>query len=88
MSNKPYFCPKLIIYLMTSSLHQVNLPLQFNQVMDLVKQLGAEERQQLLLFLLGREPDSNDMTLTHFASEKVLSKDWLAEMEDQAWRNL
>jgi hypothetical protein len=29
-----------------------------------------------------------DKPLTHFASEKVLAKDWLASEEDIAWQNL
>jgi hypothetical protein len=29
-----------------------------------------------------------DKTLTHFASEKVLAKDWLTPEEDLAWQDL
>ena len=29
-----------------------------------------------------------DMPLTHFASEKVLAKDWLTPEEDLAWQDL
>jgi len=29
-----------------------------------------------------------DKALTHFASEKVLAKDWLTPEEDIAWQNL
>ena len=29
-----------------------------------------------------------DKTFTHFASEKVLAKDWLTPEEDLAWRDL
>ena len=29
-----------------------------------------------------------DRPLTHFASEKVLAKDWLNDEEDQAWQHL
>ena len=32
--------------------------------------------------------DEADKTLTHFASEKVLAKDWLTPEEDLAWYNL
>ena len=31
---------------------------------------------------------SSDITLTHFASEKSLSKDWLTLEEDKAWKDL
>lgn len=30
----------------------------------------------------------NDNILTHFASEKVLAKDWLSPEEDKAWQYL
>jgi hypothetical protein len=30
----------------------------------------------------------NDKIMTHFASEKALSKDWLSPEEDEAWKNL
>ncbi|MBL7797219.1 MAG: hypothetical protein JNJ90_12050 [Saprospiraceae bacterium] len=73
---------------MTTSLRQVYLPLQFNQILEIVKQLGADERRRLLLFLLGQLPDKNDLTLTHLASEEVLAKDWLTETEDEAWQHL
>jgi hypothetical protein len=29
-----------------------------------------------------------DQILTHYASQKTLEKDWLAEEEDEAWQNL
>ncbi len=32
--------------------------------------------------------DWTDQTLTHFATEKTLSKDWLTSEEDLAWQNL
>jgi hypothetical protein len=75
---------------MTAQLPPVYLPLQFNQILDIVKQLGAKERQQLLLFLLGRQPFEQDdaVLLTHFATESVLAKDWLTETEDTAWQSL
>jgi hypothetical protein len=76
---------------MTASLdtpHQVSISLQFNQVLEIVKQLGVEERRKLLLYLLGNQSDKNDLILTHFASEQVLATDWLTETEDEAWQNL
>ena len=30
----------------------------------------------------------NDTIKTHFASQQVLSKDWLTPEEDEAWQNL
>ena len=29
-----------------------------------------------------------DKTLTHFASQNTLAKDWLTPQEDSAWKNL
>lgn len=31
---------------------------------------------------------SEEITLTHFASEAVLAKDWLSAEEDEAWKSL
>lgn len=73
---------------MASSIQPVNLPLQFKQVLEIVQQLGASERRNLLLFLLGRQPEKEDLTITHFASEYTLGKDWLTETEDEAWQDL
>jgi len=30
----------------------------------------------------------DDPTLTHYASQNSLSKDWLTDEEDEAWQNL
>jgi hypothetical protein len=73
---------------MPSSIQPVYLPLQFNQVLEIVQQLGAPERRNLLLFLLGHQSEKDDLTITHLASEHVLEKDWLTETEDEAWQNL
>lgn len=29
-----------------------------------------------------------EMTLTHFATESVLAKEWLSEVEEEAWKDL
>lgn len=73
---------------MTAQIQPVYLPLQFNQILEIVKQPGTAERQYLLLFLLGHRPEKDDLTLTHFASERTLAQDWLTETEDEAWQNL
>ena len=73
---------------MDASLQPAWPPLSFTQILEIVKQLGLEERQKLLVFLLGRQPEKADEALTHFASEAVLAKDWLTETEDEAWQNL
>lgn len=34
------------------------------------------------------EPEKKDESVTHFASEAVLAKEWLTHEEDLAWKNL
>ncbi|MBX3164140.1 MAG: DUF2281 domain-containing protein [Bacteroidetes bacterium] len=34
------------------------------------------------------QQSEKERILTHFASEKTLSKDWLTPEEDQAWKDL
>ncbi len=33
-------------------------------------------------------PVTNDLVVTHLATEKVLAKDWLSPEEDLAWQDL
>ena len=35
-----------------------------------------------------KNPTKKDATLTHFASEKVLAKDWSSPIEDEVWQDL
>jgi hypothetical protein len=68
----------------------INLPLHFNQVVELIRQLPYKEKLRLTEVLRKetlREP-LHDNTLTHFASEKSLAKDWLSPQEDEAWKDL
>ena len=52
------------------------LPLSFEQVLELVRQLSAEEKQKLINLLQKEGPSvAEEPTLTHFASEKTLAKD-------------
>ena len=65
------------------------LPLNFNQLVELVKQLPVDKKQKLLSFLqTDSKIDKADPILTHFASEKTLAKDWLSPQEDEAWQDL
>ncbi len=68
----------------------IHLPLNFNQVVELVSQLPYKEKQKLseLLKKETKQKTENDITLTHFASEKVLAKDWLLPEEEDAWKDL
>lgn len=65
------------------------LPLSFEQVLELVLQLSAEEKQKLISFIQKDSPlVVEEPTLTHFASEKTLAKDWLSPEENKAWQDL
>ncbi len=69
---------------------KINLPLSFNQVVEIIKQLPYSEKLKLseVLEKETRQKKERDTTLTHFASEKVLAKDWLLPEEDEAWKDL
>ena len=63
------------------------VPLSFNQIFELAKQLPANERSRLAQML--RRPSKNEEKIeTFLASEQVLSKDWLNPDEEKAWQNL
>ena len=68
----------------------INLPLNFNQVVDIIKQLPYSEKLKLseVLKKETKQKLENDTIITHFASEKVLAKDWLLPEEDEAWKDL
>lgn len=75
---------------MKTTTDRINLSVNFDQVVDLVKQLPYEEKVKLGE-VIRKETGSgirNDKVLTHFASEKALAKDWLSSEEDEAWKNL
>lgn len=68
----------------------LNLPLNFNQLVDLVKQLSYREKIELTE-VLERETKrliESEKVLTHLASEKVLAKDWQLPEENEAWKDL
>lgn len=52
--------------------------------------LLSEEEKHKLISLLQKEGSSmaEEPTMTHFASEKTLAKDWLSPEEDEAWQDL
>lgn len=68
----------------------INLPLTFNQIVNLVNQLPYKEKRQLSEFLQKetQQDTEKEKIQTHFASEKVLAKDWLLPEEDEAWKDL
>jgi hypothetical protein len=69
---------------------QINIPISYNQLFQLVRQLPVIEKQKLLTSLIKESfsKSGDDTILTHFASEKALAKDWLSPKEDQAWKDL
>jgi hypothetical protein len=75
---------------MRTTTDRINLSVNFNQVVDLVKQLPYKEKVKLgeVIRKETRLGISNDKIFTHFASEKTLAKDWLSPQEDEAWKNL
>ena len=75
---------------MKTAASNINLSINFGQVVDLVKQLPYKEKIKLGE-VIRKETRTNipgDKILTHFASEKTLAKDWLSVEEDEAWKNL
>ncbi len=69
---------------------KITLPLNFNQIVSMVRQLPYKEKLKLseVLKKETNQITEKDTTLTHFASEKVLAKDWLLPQEDAAWKDL
>ncbi len=67
----------------------INLSINFGQVVDLVKQLPYKEKM-MHGEVIRKETRTIpcDKILTHFASEKTLANDWLIVEEDEAWKNL
>jgi hypothetical protein len=68
----------------------INLPLSFSQVLEIIRQLPYREKLKLseVLKKETKQKQAEDKVLTHFASEKVLAKDWLLPEEDEAWKDL
>jgi len=75
---------------MRTATNTINLSVNFNQVVDLVKQLPYKEKVKLgeVIRKETKASVSNDKVFTHFASEKVLAKEWLSPEEDEVWKNL
>ncbi|HBG87234.1 MAG TPA: DUF2281 domain-containing protein [Marinilabiliaceae bacterium] len=67
-----------------------NIPINFERIVDLVKQLPDNEKMKLaeVLEYETNRLSEDDKTLTHYASEKVLARDWLIPEEDEAWKDL
>ena len=74
---------------MDASFH-LSLPLTSKQLIAAIRQLPISERQLLFTSLLkdAVQEQEENTTVTHFASEKTLAKDWLTKEEDEAWQTL
>lgn len=75
---------------MRTDTDRINLSVNFNQVIDLVKQLPYSEMVKLgeVIRKETRAGIRNDKVFTHLASERASAKDWLSSEEDEAWKNL
>ncbi|NOX84405.1 MAG: DUF2281 domain-containing protein [Chlorobi bacterium] len=69
---------------------KIHIPLNFKQIVEIIRQLPYDEKLKLSEILRKEtgQKKENDRVLTHFASEKALSEDWLLPEEDEAWKNL
>jgi hypothetical protein len=66
-----------------------NLPLSFQQVADMVRQLPKTEKIELAKILQKDIKNTKqDITQTHFASQAILAQDWLNQEEENAWQHL
>ena len=71
---------------METTSFNINLSLNFNQLVEIIKQLPYNEKLKLreVLKKETRQKPENDNTLTHYESERTLAKDWLLNEEDEA----
>jgi hypothetical protein len=46
------------------------------------------KKVEVIAFTIEEALRDTDIPLTHFASEKLLAKDWLTNEEDKAWQDL
>jgi hypothetical protein len=65
----------------------ISINLTFSQLVNAIEQLPKIEQYQLLLYLMRKQEEDN-LTVTHFASEDVLAKDWNTTIEYEAWQGL
>jgi len=67
----------------------VSIPIQisFSQLLEAIDQLSTYEQHQLLVHILNHH-EKNNLIVTHFATEAVLSKNWDTNEEDVAWQDL
>lgn len=65
-----------------------SLPLTFQQIVVMVKQMPKPKQSELLEFLQNEVKEQDEPTFTHLAAQEVLAKDWLNQEEEEAWKNL
>ena len=68
----------------------IKFPLNFKQIVDIIKQLPYDDKLKLREILKEeiKQKPGNDPVKTHIASEKSLAGDWLLPEEDEAWKDL
>ncbi len=68
----------------------VEIPLNLDQIVAIINQLPIEDKRKIneLLQTQFNKGWNIDKAETHLATEKVLSKDWLTDEEDEAWKDL
>ena len=66
----------------------LNLPMTFQQVAEIVRQLPKSEKIQLSNLLKKEVKKEKDTVQTHFASQAILAQDWLNSEEEKAWQHL
>ncbi|MEA5138016.1 hypothetical protein [Arcicella rigui] len=64
-----------------------NIPLTFQQIAEIVKQLPKKEQADLVK-ILQKEVMEKETIQTHFATESILAKEWLNPEEESAWQHL
>ena len=75
---------------MKTASNSVNVSINFNQIIDLVKQLPYNEKVRLEEVIRSEIKTEKivDKPNTHLASESVLAKEWLSPEADEAGKNL
>jgi len=71
----------------TIMVRTIVIPDKQNISIHLPKQFIGK-KVEVIAFSIEESEYDNDKPLTHFASEKILAKDWLSSEEDTAWENL
>ena len=72
---------------MNTQNYNIDIPLSFNKLIEIIKQLPLKKKLELKDVLI-EDIEEHDEIKTYPASESSLRKDWLLEEEEEAWKNL